>query len=433
MKKFKILEMKKILIIGVMLIGIILLINNIYILKDKRHEEVQYVGKIENKLAENNFYKSSNSVITLNLKGTDDNYLRNDLTVNDVVIKVNGNEVTPSSKILSAPRLLINGVEYTLTLNGVPENGSLTIDVIQNTLTDAVQNKNILETFNTGIIMDNVVPEMGIGSIITYNMRDDENGNPVIASATNNITYGVENDKGNSGFYNTDFSMIITTKDELETLRYKITTQDVENYDDITNNTYDRSYSNIAANTTKTETVNLSVGTGKLGKLYYIYVRGEDKAGNIGYSKRPIYIWNKYQTFVARAFYNILGQWWSQSEETDQWVNSLYEGRVNNNFPNSYDIHWEYYNETIKINVKYMAICVVLRGIYFSPEFLNHNYSNADFIRMVYRGVLLRDEVITGSNSWLGGMNAGMGRDQILGGISSCDEAISVFSNKFGL
>lgn len=187
------LEIYRIITILIILFGIIVLLNSLSITKAEDNRLVQYVGKVENKLATNEMYRSANSTITVELKGTDNNYLSNNLTTDNIIVKVDGVIVTPTTKMLSSPRLITNGVGYTLTLKGVPGNGILTIDVSANTLTDKAQNKNILQTFATGIIMDNISPTISDFKFPgSYNFLERQQGELLIdldATKNNGISY----------------------------------------------------------------------------------------------------------------------------------------------------------------------------------------------------------------------------------------------------
>ena len=93
-------------------------------------------------------YINNLNTVKLLLKGTDENYSGNSLTASNIVVKVGGSVVTPKTKTLGSAQNITNGVQYELTLAGIPGNGVLTVEVDANTLTDKSQNKNILTKLN---------------------------------------------------------------------------------------------------------------------------------------------------------------------------------------------------------------------------------------------------------------------------------------------
>ncbi len=105
-------------------------------------------------------YINNLNTVKLLLKGTDENYSGNSLTASNIVVKVGGSVVTPKTKTLGSAQNITNGVQYELTLAGIPGNGVLTVEVDANTLTDKSQNKNILTKFDTQIIIDNAAPTL---------------------------------------------------------------------------------------------------------------------------------------------------------------------------------------------------------------------------------------------------------------------------------
>ena len=107
------------------------------------------------------------NTVKLLLKGTDENYSGNSLTASNIVVKVGGSVVTPKTKTLGSAQNITNGVQYELTLAGIPGNGVLTVEVDANTLTDKSQNKNILTKFDSKIEVDNTAPTIA-ASDITY-------------------------------------------------------------------------------------------------------------------------------------------------------------------------------------------------------------------------------------------------------------------------
>lgn len=58
----------------------------------------------------------------------------------------------------------------------------------------------------------------------------------------------------------------------------------------------------------------------------------------------------------------------------------------------------------------------LVRGILYSPEFLNKNVSNRDFVLIVYRAVLDREADEEGLAHWVGKLESGVSRQQIVEG-----------------
>ena len=112
-------------------------------------------------------YINNLNTVKLLLKGTDENYSGNSLTASNIVVKVGCSVVTPKTKTLGSAQNITNGVQYELTLAGIPGNGVLTVEVDANTLTDKSQNKNILTKFDSKIEVDNTAPTIA-ASDITY-------------------------------------------------------------------------------------------------------------------------------------------------------------------------------------------------------------------------------------------------------------------------
>lgn len=105
-------------------------------------------------------YINKLNTVKLLLQGTDENYSGSSLTANNIVVKVGGNTITPTTKTLSSAQSITNGVQYELTISGITGNGELTVEVAADTLTDKSNNKNILTKFDSEIIVDNSAPTL---------------------------------------------------------------------------------------------------------------------------------------------------------------------------------------------------------------------------------------------------------------------------------
>ena len=77
-----------------------------------------------------------------------------DFTASDITVKVNGVEVTPTTKTLTYNSEQNGVYSYTLTLEGVTGNGALTLDIPANAVKDNASNGNISTTVNTGVTID---------------------------------------------------------------------------------------------------------------------------------------------------------------------------------------------------------------------------------------------------------------------------------------
>ena len=109
-------------------------------------------------------YASKNHTIRLELDGTDNDKVQNStLTIDQIVVEVNGTQVSATKSFESGPSDLNdgkNGKKYVLVLTNVQGDGQLSITIPANTLTDATGNKNdeITSTFDTQVIIDNTAP-----------------------------------------------------------------------------------------------------------------------------------------------------------------------------------------------------------------------------------------------------------------------------------
>lgn len=55
-------------------------------------------------------------------------------------------------------------------------------------------------------------------------------------------------------------------------------------------------------------------------------------------------------------------------------------------------------------------------GFFFSPEFLNKNLSNAEYLKRLYKTLFNRDPDTAGFNAWLDQLNNGVSRQEVLNG-----------------
>ena len=130
--------------------------------------EVSRIGAIEPEKADVTVgdlnYANKDNTIRLELDGTDNFKVQNStLTIDQIVVKVNGTQVNATKSFESGPEELNdgqNGKKYVLALTNVTGDGVLSIVIPANTLTDEAGNTNdeITSTFDTQVIIDNTAP-----------------------------------------------------------------------------------------------------------------------------------------------------------------------------------------------------------------------------------------------------------------------------------
>ncbi|MBR3358985.1 MAG: DUF4214 domain-containing protein [Solobacterium sp.] len=83
-------------------------------------------------------------------------------------------------------------------------------------------------------------------------------------------------------------------------------------------------------------------------------------------------------------------------------------------------------------NKKEEAIKTASDGFFHSAEFKNHNYSNEEYLKRLYRTFLNREPDPEGFNDWLNYLKNGMSRDQVLYGFAYSTEFAKIMA-KYGL
>ena len=83
-------------------------------------------------------------------------------------------------------------------------------------------------------------------------------------------------------------------------------------------------------------------------------------------------------------------------------------------------------------NKKEEAIKTASDGFFHSAEFKNHNYSNEEYLKRLYRTFLNREPDAEGFNDWLNHMKKGMTRDQVLYGFAYSTEFAKIMA-QYGL
>ena len=61
-------------------------------------------------------------------------------------------------------------------------------------------------------------------------------------------------------------------------------------------------------------------------------------------------------------------------------------------------------------------------GFFHSPEFLNKKLSNSDYVKILYQTFFDREYDQTGYDYWMGRLNQGTSRDEVLRGFSNSQE-----------
>ena len=153
---------------------------------------------------------AAENTYTFEIQGTDKNYESNSLIESDIVFKIGGAVVTPTTKTLSSPTSITNGVKYTLTVTGLNGEGDLSIEIPSGKLVDKAQNQNSKYTKNFGYI-DAVAPST---PVITNTSGEKVVNEPikVTASSTdagtkvNRIEYSYDNQTWKSD-WNTSLKM----------------------------------------------------------------------------------------------------------------------------------------------------------------------------------------------------------------------------------
>ena len=67
-------------------------------------------------------------------------------------------------------------------------------------------------------------------------------------------------------------------------------------------------------------------------------------------------------------------------------------------------------------------------GFFTSPEFTGKGYDNPTYVTLLYRTILGREPDQAGLNYWLGLMNGGMSRENVLNGFAASTEWADICS-----
>lgn len=111
-----------------------------------------------------------------------------------------------------------------------------------------------------------------------------------------------------------------------------------------------------------------------------------------------------------------------------QFVSRIYTEALGRN----YDIEGlNYWSDKIA-NKQMTAVQIATGGFFHSPEFLNKNYDDVEYVKVLYRTFMGREYDDPGLLHWLSKMNAGMTRDEVLASFGASQEFQNIMA-KYGL
>ena len=290
-------------------------------------------------------------------------------------------------------------------------------------------------TRTNAFYLDNIAPTISLGETMWYDMRvgtDSYNLTNGMASGTSTSTYKV--------FSGRAITMRINANEYTTSLQFRASTQNVGNYDNVTSVSASGNWSNISGGSTQEVVIRLSANDSPSSAaaaanstIYYIYGKGVDSAGNIGYAKQTIRVYNKYQAFVVRAYYNILDRMPDDSGE-GYWTKILYDGYNFNYWPNGQGYFSSCgYSSSVSGNQKYMAMAVVQSGLLNGEEYNLHSYNNTEHVRRIYRSIMFREPDSGGLSYHAGLIGSSYSRQTIIGYLGSTAEAINAYTGSFGI
>ena len=290
-------------------------------------------------------------------------------------------------------------------------------------------------TRTNAFYLDNIAPTISLGETMWYDMRvgtDSYNLTNGMASGTSTSTYKV--------FSGRAITMRINANEYTTSLQFRASTQNVGNYDNVTSVSASGNWSNVSGGSTQEVVIRLSANDSPSSAaaaanstIYYIYGKGVDSAGNIGYAKQTIRVYNKYQAFVVRAYYNILDRMADDSGE-EYWTKILYDGYNFNYWPNGQGYFSSCgYSSSVSGNQKYMAMAVVQAGLLNGEEYNLHSYNNTEHVRRIYRSIMFREPDSGGLSYHAGLIGSSYSRQTIIGYLGSTTEAINAYTGSFGI
>ena len=295
-------------------------------------------------------------------------------------------------------------------------------------------------TRTNAFYLDNIAPTLAIGETMTYSMRNGVGNYTVTNDMTSSGSAGTY-----SAFTGHSITLKINANEYTQYIQYRVSSQNVGNYDNVTSVNNSGSWNSVSSGSTQTATISLqannsptSASASAVDTVYYVYAKGADSAGNIGYCKKAVKVYNKYEVYVARAYYNILnriGGVGGERSSFERWTRMLYDGYNFNYWPNGgYDyFNNSGYSSTISGNSKYKAMAAIQANLFNSDEYKIGGHDNTEHVRRIYRATMFREADSGGLSYHAGLIGSTYTRSTILGYLGSTAEAINAYTGSYGI
>ena len=246
---------------------------------------------------------------------------------------------------------------------------------------------------------DTKAPIINIRRIVKYNVRE----NVTETKTSNNI------EEKMYAFKNDNFTIEFEANEELQSLNYIVTVQDSKNYDSY------MEHPATSGNALRTKKADIKLSS---EETYYIYVKGVDLSGNVGYAKTSISICNEYQKYIIRLYYNALNRFPDSVDGGLIWENKMKDAYKNDkwDFGSVLDIMPSTSDNKTKVQI------AMIYSIFTSDEV--NAFSEEQFIERLYRAVLFREAGNEGKNDW-----KGKGKSNILNGVCDSNKAKHIYEN----
>ena len=108
-------------------------------------------------------------------------------------------------------------------------------------------------------------------------------------------------------------------------------------------------------------------------------------------------------------------------------VNRIYTKALNRQGEPAGIVHWSNI-----IRTRTMTAEAVAKSFFISPEFINRNLNNADYVETLYQTFMDRAADAGGKKYWVDQLNAGADRQKILEGFSRSEEFAKILKS-YGL
>ena len=108
---------------------------------------------------------------------------------------------------------------------------------------------------------------------------------------------------------------------------------------------------------------------------------------------------------------------WESKEGTEGFVYRLYNVALTRDAEQAGLNDWNN-----KLQSKTQTAAEVAQGIFFSPEFQNKEYSDVQYVKLLYRTMFGREADETGLKGWLDKLNSGMSREYVFRGFAESQE-----------